>query len=264
MNWLRWGGVIVLFLSIWIYFEWPDEKLHLVFCDVGQGDSAIVLKKNFQALIDTGPSWDRLDKCLSDHLPFWDRKIELVFISHPQKDHNGALKDLKNAYRVSSVVESVWIGDTYRFGNIYFDILSGAEYDNNSKVLGASDENEVSQVIKLRYGDFSALFTGDIGEKTELALDGEGVLEEVDVLKVPHHGSKYSSSKSFLESLRPDVAVVSVGEKNSYGHPSGDSLIRLDMVGAKVLRTDKLGTIEVVSDGVLNHELRIMNHAAFR
>lgn len=249
MNWRRWAIFIFLLLSLWIYFQWPDEKLHLVFCDVGQGDGAIVIRGNFQALIDTGPSVDKMDKCLSDHLPFWDRKIELVFISHPQKDHNDALKDLEKRYKIEQIVSKAIAGDIFRASNINFDILSAVEPNADPKVLGASNENENSIVLMVRYGEFKALFTGDTGEPTELALLGEGVLSKVDVLKVPHHGSKYSSSNIFLEALRPAVAVISVGAKNSYGHPTSDALMRLDHVGAKVLRTDQMGTVEVVADG---------------
>lgn len=250
MSWKKCGIFIFLFLSIWIYVQWPDEKLHLVFCDVGQGDGAVVILGSFQALIDTGPSVDKIDKCLSDHLPFWDRRIELVFVSHPQKDHNGALKDLEKRYRIEKVVEKADVGDMFRSGNIYFDILSAVEVETDSKVLGVNNENEDSMVIRIRYGQFGALFTGDTGEKTELALLSKGVLSKVDVLKVPHHGSKYSSSALFLERIKPFVAVISVGAKNGYGHPTSDTLSRLDSVGAKILRTDQSGTVEVVSEGI--------------
>ena len=241
--------IIFVFLSVWIYIQWPDEKLHLVFCDVGQGDGAIVMKGSFQALVDTGPSIDKMDSCLVDHLPFWDREIEIAFLSHSQKDHDGAFEELAKRYKIGKVVREVEIGDTYRVGNIYFDILSGLEPGVKKSDLSYSDENETGQVIMVRYGELDALFTADIGEATELALVVRGVLKKVDVLKVPHHGSKYSSSKSFLEAISPVVAVISVGAKNSYGHPTSDTLMRLDAVGARVLRTDQLGTVEIVTEG---------------
>lgn len=246
---IKWSLIFVALLSIWIYFEWPDEKLHLIFCDVGQGDGALVIKGGFQALIDTGPSVDKIDKCIADHTPFWDRKIELAFLSHHQKDHDGAFEELAKRYTVQKTIREVRIGDTYRVGNIYFDILSGIEPEVDQKGLSDAEVNELAQVILVRDEEFRALFTGDIGEVTELALVKRGVLRKVDVLKVPHHGSKYSSSQKFLESIAPSVAVISVGEKNTYGHPTSDTLMRLEAVGAKVLRTDQLGTIEVVVDG---------------
>ena len=94
------------------------------------------------------------------------------------------------------------------------------------------------------------MFTADIGEPTELALEKAGVLRKTIVLKVPHHGSKYSSSLLFLETLKPKIAVISVGAKNSYGHPNSDTLMRLDEVKAKTLRTDQKGSVEIEFAGV--------------
>ena len=93
------------------------------------------------------------------------------------------------------------------------------------------------------------LLTGDISTREEQALIDRGVINPVDVLKVAHHGSKYSSSDDFLKLLTPKWALVSVGKANRYGHPSSDVLMRLDAVGAKILRTDESGEIELVSDG---------------
>lgn len=220
-----------------------------MFCDVGQGDASLVVFGSFQALVDTGPSEEKLFSCLGKEMPFWDKEIELVFISHPQKDHNGALGGLVKRYKVGKLVESANQNDIYRYKDLYFDILMGGV--SLEKVLGksSSDENEDSMVIMLKYFDFSVLYTADVGEKTELALLESGVLEKISVLKVPHHGSKFSSSISFLEKLRPVLAVVSVGAKNSYGHPTEDTLIRLEQVRAKVLRTDYSGNVGVEYDG---------------
>ena len=104
-------------------------------------------------------------------------------------------------------------------------------------------------VLEVKYGNVSLLMTGDIGGKQEQALLSMGVITSVNVLKVAHHGSKYSSSKDFIEETRPKWALVSVGENNRFGHPSRDVLMYLDMVGAKILRTDENGTLELVSDG---------------
>ena len=222
--------------------------MRVVFCDVGQGDASLVILGSFQALIDTGPSEPKLFACLGKEMPFWDRRIDLVFISHPQKDHNGALKGLLARYKVDKLVEKAGVNDVYRYKDLYFDILQGGE--SGEKVLGksSSEENEAAMVVFLQYQKFSVLFTSDIGEKTELALLYDGVLRKTSVLKVPHHGSKFSSSSPFLEKLSPELAVVSVGAKNSYGHPNGDTLMRLDQVRAKVLRTDQSGNVEVVYD----------------
>lgn len=249
VNWKRWGIILVVLGLGWLWEQWPDGRLRVVFCDVGQGDASLVILGSFQALVDTGPSESKLFACLGKEMPFWDRQIDLVFISHPQKDHNGALAGLMKRYRVGKIVEKAMDKDVYRYGDLYFDILKGSV--SNEKVLGkySGEENEDSMVISLGYFDFSTLFTADIGEKTELALLTAGVLNKTSVLKVPHHGSKFSSSALFLAKLRPALAVISVGAKNSYDHPNGDTLMRLDQVGAVVFRTDQMGSVEVVSDG---------------
>jgi competence protein ComEC len=248
VNWKRWGVVIILLSCFWLWQQWPDGKLRVVFCDVGQGDASLVILGSFQALIDTGPSEQKLFTCLGEHMPFWDREINLVFISHPQADHNGALKGLAKRYKIDKVIEKAGVKDIYRYKDLYFDILLGGQNDTGENNRSGSDENEDSMVVELRYLGFSALFTADIGEKTELALLEAGVLKKTSVLKVPHHGSKYSSSIPFLSKLRPTLAVISVGAKNSYGHPSGDTLIRLDQVKTKILRTDESGSVDVLYD----------------
>lgn len=253
MRWKIWGVIVIILSFYWIWQQWPDDKLRVVFCDVGQGDASVVILGSFQALIDTGPSETKLLTCLGNELPFWDREIELVFISHPQKDHNGALNGLTARYKIGKLIEKASNNDIYRYKDLYFDILLGG--GEGEKVAGKStdSENEDSMVIFLSYEKFSALFTADIGEKTELALLDAGVLKNIDLLKVPHHGSKFSSSISFLEELSPELAVVSVGAKNSYGHPNGDTLMRLEGVGAEIIRTDQHGDIEVLYDnGDLN------------
>ena len=242
--------VIILILGgVWWWQQKPDGQMHLVFCDVGQGDAAIVSKGNVQVLMDTGPDIKKLTACLGEHIPFWDHEIEVVIISHPQRDHNGALAELKKIYKVDRVIDKPRTGDVLRVGSLSFDILSAA--DPEAKVLGetSSAENEDSVVTELKYGQFTALFTGDIGVSTELALESSPLLTKIDVLKVAHHGSKYSSAESFLKFIEPKEAVISVGAKNTYGHPASDTLIHLDAVGAKIWRTDKQGSVEYVSNG---------------
>jgi len=246
VNWKKWGLIIVLLSLIWIWQQWPDGKLRVVFCDVGQGDASLIVLGPFQALIDTGPSEEKLLNCLGKEIPFWDRKIDLVFISHPQFDHNGALSELKQRYNIGKLVEKAEENDIYRYKELYFDILQGGNNTDNQLNQSENSENEDSMVVMLRYLNNLILFTADIDEKTELALLDKGVLKKINVLKVPHHGSKFSSSILFLEKLRPGLAVVSVGAKNSYGHPSSDTLMRLELVKAKILRTDLSGSIEVI------------------
>ena len=249
---MRYGRWVILILISGLYFvfsQWPDDQLHVWFCDVGQGDATVIVKGKFQALIDTGPDINKLDSCLSKALPFWDREIEAVYISHDQKDHMGALGELEKRFKIDKLFTKTKTNDLLRYGNLYIDTLKGVvpnAYVNKSDSTAVNDE---SVILRLEYVNFSVLFTGDIDEKGELALINSGVLKETQVLKVAHHGSKYGSSNIFLDVVKPKLAVVSVGIKNSYGHPNGDTLIRLESVGAKVFRTDRSGSIEINSDG---------------
>lgn len=241
--------VIGLLLMVWVWQEWPDPSLQVVFCDVGQGDGAIVILGSFQAVIDTGAYEERMVKCLSDNMPFWDRTIEIVFLSHADKDHVGALPGIQNRFEIGKIIEHPRRNEVIRYGKLYFDIIKGGEPVVGKVMAGGSESNEASVVMRVVYGNLSVLFTGDLDTDSELALVAMGVLKKTGVLKVSHHGSKYGSAKEFLEALSPKIAVISVGAKNNYGHPHGDTLMRLDAVGTKVLRTDQMGTVRLVSDG---------------
>lgn len=251
----------------------PDEQLHLYFCDVGQGDAEIITKGSVQIIIDGGPSQEKLDECMSQAIPFWDRKVELIMNSHPHKDHLVGLIGVIENYEVEKVVLNEVEGGDKEFerlldlikekevglyqpqvgDKIILDDLEFRILYPGRRVLGATttktDLNEISLVVELKYGDFETLFTGDIGLSEELALIGSGVIKPAEVLKVAHHGSKNGSGVEFIEKLRPKLGIIEVGAKNSFGHPNGDVLKRFELVGTKVLRTDLEGTIEVVSDG---------------
>jgi competence protein ComEC len=127
-------------------------------------------------------------------------------------------------------------------------ILQENDYLANSNVLGGAvysgETNDTSIVLRLSYGEFDALLTGDISIKVDEQLE----VSPVEVLKVAHHGSKYSTSEGLLERLKPSLAIISVG-KNSFGHPTSETLERLRARDIKILRTDQEGEIEIVSDG---------------
>lgn len=278
----------VLSSLMWVGMQMPDGNLHVVFCDVGQGDAVLVVKGSFQMVVDGGPSGERLLSCLGRHLPFWDGRIEVVVNTHPQKDHLGGLDELLERYEVGRLIingvfgggkdgerlrrmvdeKDIEVvvpkeGDKLRFDDLRFDILwpekrmgSSLAWSDNKRddltsemVLGKNtDVNEVSVVGLLRYGEFEVLLTGDIGEDQEKKLLRKGFSGEIDVLKVAHHGSRYSSSDEFIEKVSPKIAVIQVG-KNHFGHPTREVLEKLEKVGARVFRNDLDGDVEVVSDG---------------
>ena len=263
-------GLILIFASI---FSLSDGKLHLVFCDVGQGD-AIYIKAatGDDILIDGGPN-EKVLSCLGKHMPFYDRTIELIILSHPQADHLTGLISVIERYNVKYFVSSGIGNETEGYKRlenliktktidrktlfsgegINLDGLALKTIWPKEEVLGASTSetelNSLSLVLQLSYGNFDALLPGDAGapvlEELALSLPTAG---EWEVLKVPHHGSKTSLLESFLETVKPQLAIISVG-KNSYGHPAKEILKLLSDRAIKILRTDEDGEIEIVSDG---------------
>lgn len=275
--------VISLMVLVWWWQGRPDGNLHVVFCDVGQGDAVLVSKGEMQMLIDAGPSGVVME-CLEGNIPFWDRKIEVVVNTHADKDHIGGLDEVMEKYevgklvvngirgrnkdseRVVKLVEEREVevvvakkGDRIVMGEIEFRVLWPEEKqgevlawrDMDYGVEGVREDMNVMSIVGLLFwGDFEVLLTGDIGQAEELALKRMGVLKKVEVLKVAHHGSKFSSSEKFLEEVRPNEAVIMVGSKNSFGHPTEEVLMRLERVGSRIWRTDEKGEIEIVSDGL--------------
>ena len=288
--WTRVNWLILLIVGLLLLWVWqrPDDKVHLVFCDVGQGDAILISWRDKQVLVDGGPDESVLS-CLGEKMGFWDRQIEMVVVSHVQADHAAGLMAVLERYEVGQLVvadvvndtELFWqlrqlvkekeievhvpeAGERWQMGEVKMTVwwpkeklgneLAWSGETDRSKVLGAqvgvSDVNKWSVVIKGSLGKFDWLLTGDIGkaEERQLVASREWEGEEIEVLKVAHHGSRYSSSQEFLEVVRPKAAVISVG-KNSFGHPTKEVLKGLGAVGAKVWRTDNEGTVEIVSDG---------------
>ncbi len=269
---LRWGYVISgiitgCILLVSFLTTLPDGKLHIFFCNVGQGDAAYVrFPDGRDMLVDGGPN-DSVLSCLGRAMPFWDREINLVVNSHPQNDHLKGLISVLNRYRVDYVVRSdvasssdvytqfadaikahhipqrlVMRGEKISIGPASLSVL----WPTQESVLGVTtdaDLNEGSLVFLLRYGTFDALFSGDMTLRQDLAVS------DVELLKVPHHGAKTGMTQGFIDWLKPKISVISVG-KNSYGHPSTEAIDMLQKSGSTIHRTDKEGDIEVVSDGL--------------
>lgn len=250
----------------------PDDRLHVVFCDVGQGDAILIYRKSTQMLVDGGPN-NKVLGCLARHVPFYDRRIEMVIVTHPQADHMNGIIDVIKRYNVMQFISSpvgndtagfkelqrqitshklqvtnIYGGDEIKMGRMKFNVV----WPEKSWVLGANTEktdlNEFGISGRLTYGDFDVMFTADVDQKTEPEEIATGLLRQVEVLKVPHHGSKTGMSQEWLRIISPELAVISVG-KNNYGHPTKEALELLSSSGARVLRTDKDGEVEVVSDG---------------
>jgi len=274
--------VVLFFANIisWVVvFDLARTKfLEVNFFDVGQGDAIFIeTPERHQILIDGGPSSAILEK-LGREMPFWDRTIDLVILTHPEKDHIAGLLEVLKKYKVENIL---WTGverDTSEY-NEWVGLLKseGAKIkiaQTNQKITSPGlvikvlypfenlegkffkDSNDTSVVSKLIFGKNSFLFTGDIYKSVEKELIDRGVDIGADVLKVAHHGSKTSTSEEFLKEISPEVAVISVGKDNSYGHPHQEVLDILGKYGINVLRTDLDRDIKIFSDGTT---LRITN-----
>lgn len=251
----------------WILFSNPIISPEIYFLNVGQGDSSLVLLPGLAGgfskfLIDGGPMNGHLDLNLEKIIGL-DRYIDVVFVSHPQIDHYGGLIDLIKNYRVGAVIYN---GEDAKDNNWQeFDRLINERgikkiaLISGDKVIFASSTIEVINpeyvsanindsglVVNLNADNLKVLFTADIDAATEKVIANNNDIKS-DVLKVSHHGSKYSSDLVFLKEVQPKISVIEVG-KNSYGHPAKEVLQKLASVGSKVFTTQDKGIIKVVKE----------------
>ena len=246
---------IILFLSlialvILFWLTLPDKKVKVIFCDVGQGDATLVIYKNFQMLIDTGPANKKVLNCLSKNMSFWDKKIELIMITHGDSDHAGGLADILKYYTVEQNIYSKNVSqfDLIKTSWMVFEVVnspstSSGQVDNNENsiagILSYENPSTSSGLVRI-------FFSGDITAEVEKRLVWQKIITEpVDILKVSHHGSKDGTSKELLDILKPKLAVISVGEKNKFGHPTKEVLDKLKKAGTEVRRTDQIGEIVI-------------------
>ncbi len=258
---------VLLWLAV---LTWPAKELHVYFFDVGQGDSIFLRTPgNYKILVDGGPDQTVLEK-LSSVLPYYDRQIDLVILTHPHADHVNGVVELLGNYQVGKVVYNPVPYDSSEYRrfrnkvrelNISTEMLTRGKgidladgvrikcfWPLEQETLGEyEDVNRASVVLRVEYGKFAVLLTGDAEFGEIYQLESED-WSPVQVLKVPHQGSRGAVTEAVLSKLRPDLAIISVGD-NKFGHPSDWEIEKLESAGAKVLRTDRHGTVEVVSDG---------------
>jgi len=247
---------------------WQGPLYLLTFFDVGQGD-AVFLKTPWghKILIDGGPD-RRVEEKLGRRLLPWDKTIDLVILTHPDHDHVAGLIGVLNHFRVAAVL---WTGvrrTTLEYGawqevlkkersfitiaqarqRIFWQNQGPHSLDivwpvgsHEGKVVDVSNESSI--VGRIALSQHTALLTGDIPGEVERGLVQGAALLASDILKVAHHGSKYSSTDGFIERAAPQVAVISVGADNSYGHPAKETLAKLARHGIQIRRTDTEGDI---------------------
>jgi competence protein ComEC len=253
-----------------------NNKLTIIFLDVGQGDSILIIFPNQKTILIDGGEHDQSDTILSLLKEYNIEKIDNVVATHPHADHIGGLLNIIQNVPIGKIYDTGQEHNTQTFEN-YLDLIESKRIpfnlarENNEiddldskvdiKILNppeplfvgtGNDINDNSIVLKLTYSNFSILFTGDIGEIPEERLvSNENIIKDIDILKVPHHGSKYSSTVEFLQTVNPQIAVISVGEDNRYGHPHLETLERLENQESikHIFRTDIDGTIILITDG---------------
>jgi competence protein ComEC len=265
------------FLLLLAFYPYPvgSDVLRLTFLDVGHGDSVLIeFPGREKMLVDGGGlpvgSFDIGESVVSPFL--WEkgiRTIGTIVLSHPHPDHRNGLPAIARNFRPREFWEAapgasdagaetllhslgpavhrrLVPGDERTIGGVRVEVLAPDEEDP----VRAGAENERSLVLRLTYGSTSFLLAGDIDADAERRLIRSGRPLRTDVVKSPHHGSRSSSSPEFLEAVSPKIVVISVGRDNRYGLPDPGVVARYNERGTRILRTDRDGAVEIVSDGV--------------
>lgn len=265
-------GFLIVNIFIWHTVAVEDRRgiLKVSFLDIGQGDAIFIEAPNGNQVLIDGGSNKAILKELGKVMPFYDRTIDAVIATHPDKDHIGGLIEVLKNYHTDFVMEPGVSSDTGAYQELEKTIADkklpkilarrgmslnlgdGAQLnilfpDRNTE---GWETNTASIVAKLVYGDNSFLLTGDSPlaiEKYLSMIDGRNL--KSDVLKAGHHGSRTSTSESFASLVSPQYAVISAGKNNKYGHPHKEVLDILEKIKSVILKTYEKGTISFSSDG---------------
>jgi competence protein ComEC len=263
--------LFLVFLYSYHLIRFSDKNFHLIFCNVGQGDGILIrTPEGHDIIIDGGPQENSLTDCLTRHLPFWDRDIDIVYMTHPDSDHLTGLIGVVKSYNVKyfgtpkvkketgvydelmALLENKkipvdWLikGDAIKIKTGFSMVI---HWPTKEFAAGIHDDaNDYSLVQKVTYGNFNALLTGDVASvylNSIMPLAGT-----IDVFKPPHHGSKTGVDEFTFQHNIPRFAVISAGLKNKYHHPAPEVLNLLREAGIPYKDTMH-GDIEIVSDGV--------------
>lgn len=262
---------LAFIIAIELFTVWAnDNRLKVVFLDVGQGDSIFISTPSHKnILIDGGNRVDYMedgfDAGQSIVLPYLKHNgimhLDLIAYSHPDSDHMGGLVSVMNELRVDTVLYSIYdeefLSTALNKGARVVKLAQGDRIEVDDGIVfevlyplaqpSFDGGNNDSLVLKLKYRNFSLLLPGDIEADAENELIQDADLESA-VIKVPHHGSDTSSTDGFIAAVKPDVAVISLGN-NNFGQPSDNVIRRYYDIGAQVYRTDKHGAVSIVTDG---------------
>lgn len=253
------------------YLYQPRNYSEISYLDIGQGDATLIQTNQYKnILIDGGPDLSLIYQ-LGKVLPFYEKHIDLMILTHPDQDHMYGLIEVLKRYQVDELwlngiddqtadylyflsvandynvpIKIVQAGKELIIDNLKLSVFYPFESLQNKKI---DDTNESSLVIRVDYYHNSFLFTGDLPINKELELVKKNIDLKVDVLKAGHHGSKTSSSLKFLQKTKPFYVIISAGKNNRFGHPHFRVLKNISKIGAKVLRTDQMGNIQLITDG---------------
>ena len=261
---------ILVLLGQQVFNLFLPQRFEVYFLDVGQGDSALVITPERKSiLVDTGGFKGNFNTGERIILPVMRylgvKKLDLLILSHGHLDHAGGAARLAQLVPIDNVllprekpcpevdtllynlgpktnVENMFPGEKISLGNCIIDIV-----DAPKQIEEGSNANENSAITQIRYGKNSILFTGDATGEGELRIINKDI--KAQVLKISHHGSPSSSEIEFLQAVKPNTAIISVGSNNTFGHPSKEVLEKLDRLKIATYRTDKLGAIKVAFDG---------------
>ncbi len=251
-----------------------SRRLTFAMLDVGQGDALFIESPTgTQILVDVGAPRKIMSRLARVMSPF-DRSIDAIIITNPDLDHIGGFEDVLKNYKVGVVLESGTFNDSKTYQNLEQEIKNknipdilakrgmrlhiggGAVIDIlfPDRDVSLWSSNDGSIIAKLSYGQTSVMLTGDstsVTEKIILENSKQNLKNNLasTILKVGHHGSRTSTSNDFVKAVAPKYALISDGKDNNYGHPHPDTLSTLESFGAKIFRTDLLGTIIMKSDG---------------
>jgi competence protein ComEC len=304
-------SLLILGFFVWQFIaKFPDESVNLIVCDVGQGDAILIQRGLFQLLIDTGPD-EAVLTCLNRYLPFMDKKIDVLILTHYDSDHIGGFANLAENYQFGTIfaplsenkeselflelnrvffdligqgtrVKQPILGQQMAYQHFSLDnhadqllftfltpthleldflqsfnffqaesrlpetILSAFNQENLANFEALESINDRSIALLLEYGQLRVFLSGDLEESGELSIINSALIDRVDILKVAHHGSKTSSTPTFLSQVLPELALVSVGRNNNFNHPSPEVLDNLQAFSAQIIRTDQSGDIKIV------------------
>ena len=279
---VKWGKkaasvALVIFAVVFLGYH-SRNGLAITCLDIGQGDCCVLKMPGVENFLIDGGSSNKKNTAVYQILPYLKNQgiaiLDGIFVSHTDQDHISGIEELLElcaqkltTVRVKNLILPDWdtTGGEYeklkmlaeqtgirvqtvREGNLLKTKEAQIEILAPENGADGSDTNEDGMVMKVHFGKFRGLFTGDIGAETEKKLL-DSMEEDVDFLKVAHHGSKYSTCQGFLDVVSPEIAVISCSAKNTYGHPSADTIKKLEDCGAQVEYTMKNGAITVRTDG---------------